>query len=66
MAILEGLLPESRNGAGATRLIMGMQALHGDKLMTKKEITILLNRKFLRARFEDLGGHVYLITATKQ
>jgi hypothetical protein len=34
--------------------------------MTKKEITILLNRKFSRARFEDLGGHVYLITATKQ
>jgi ubiquinone/menaquinone biosynthesis C-methylase UbiE len=69
IAILEGLLPKSPYGPSATQLIMGMQldfALHGHKFMTKKEITILLNRRFSRVRFEDLGGHVHLITATKQ
>jgi hypothetical protein len=62
------LLPESEYRAGASPLIMGMQldfAPHGHKFMTKKEITILLNSKFSRARFEDLGGHVYIVTATK-
>jgi SAM-dependent methyltransferase len=68
IAILEGLLPESEYGTGASLLIMGMQldfALHGHKFMTKREITMLLNSRFSKARFEDLGGHVYLVTATK-
>jgi ubiquinone/menaquinone biosynthesis C-methylase UbiE len=68
IAILEGLLPESKYGTRASRLIMGMQldfALDGHTFMTKKEITMLLNSRFSRARFKDLGGHVYLVTATK-
>jgi ubiquinone/menaquinone biosynthesis C-methylase UbiE len=68
IAILEGLLPESEYRIGGNRLIMGMQldfALHGHKFMNKKEITMLLNMKFSRTSFEELGGHVYLVTATK-
>jgi hypothetical protein len=46
---------------------MGMQldfALQGYRFMTRKEIVRLL-RKFTGVRFEDLGGSVYLVTATK-
>jgi ubiquinone/menaquinone biosynthesis C-methylase UbiE len=68
IAMVEGVLPESKLEAGASRLIMGMQldfALQGHKFMTKKQIALLLNSKFSRTRFEDLGGYVYLVTASK-
>ncbi len=69
IAILEGLLPESMYGAGADRLIMGMQfdfAMHGHMFMTRREVITLLYNRFSRVRFEDLGGQVYLVTATKK
>ena|ERR671925_997148 len=69
IAIVEGVLLAKTNfEADASRLIMGMQldfALQGHKFMTKKEIALLLNSRFSRIRFEDLGGYVYLVTATK-
>jgi SAM-dependent methyltransferase len=69
IAILEGLLPGSTYGACEGRLIMGMQldfALLGHMFMTKREIGSLLNNRFSRVHFEDLGGQVYLVTATKK
>jgi ubiquinone/menaquinone biosynthesis C-methylase UbiE len=68
IAIVEAVLPKTNFEADASRLIMGMQldfALQGHKFMTKKEIALLLNSRFSRIRFEDLGGYVYLVTATK-
>jgi SAM-dependent methyltransferase len=68
VAILEGLLPELKYDISASLLIMGMQldfALHGHEFMTKKEIAMLLNGSFSKTHFEDLGGSVYLVTATK-
>lgn len=67
IAIVEGLLPQSNLQGDENKLIMGMQldfALQGYRFMTRKEITRLL-RKFTGVRFEDLGGCVYLITATR-
>jgi hypothetical protein len=34
--------------------------------MNKKDIVLLLKNKFSNTRFEDLGGIVYLVTATKK
>ena len=68
IVIVEGLLPVSKFDADASRLISGMQldfALQGHKFMSKKEIVLLLNSRFSKIRFEDLGGHVSLVTATK-
>ena len=68
IAIVEGLLPESKFRDESSRLIMAMQldfALQGHKFMTKKEIATLLDSRFSRVHFESLGGHVYLVTATK-
>jgi SAM-dependent methyltransferase len=68
IAIVEGLLPQSRFRDDHSRLIMGMQldfALEGQKFMTKNEIVMLLKSKFSSLRFESLGGHVYLVTARK-
>jgi ubiquinone/menaquinone biosynthesis C-methylase UbiE len=68
IAILEGLLPESKCDTTASLLIMGMQldfALHGHEFMTKKEIGMLLKGRFSKIRFQDLGGSVYLVTAMK-
>ena len=68
IAILEGFLPGSSVGKGHDQLIMGMQidfALFGHKFMTKREVRTLLNNKFSRIRFKDLGGQVYLVTAKK-
>ncbi|HEV8404697.1 MAG TPA: class I SAM-dependent methyltransferase [Nitrososphaera sp.] len=65
IAIVEGLLPESNQQTDYDRLIMGMGldfALQGYRFMTKKQIAKLLE-KFIRVRFEDLGGSVYLVTA---
>jgi hypothetical protein len=48
---------------------MGMQldfALQGQMFMNKKDIVLLLNNRFSKTRFEDLGGSVYLVTATKK
>ncbi|MEW6605077.1 MAG: class I SAM-dependent methyltransferase, partial [Thermoproteota archaeon] len=67
IAIVEGLLPDSNIQSNDNRLIMGMQldfALQGYNFMTKKEMKKLLE-KFYKVRFEDLGGSVYLVTATK-
>lgn len=67
IAIMEGLLPESKLQSDENRLIMGMQldfALQGYRFMTRKEVAILLG-KFSRVHFEDLGGSVYLVTAKK-
>ena len=69
IVIVEGLLPESRFDGAASRLIMGMQldfALQGQMFMNKKDIVLLLNKWFSKAHFEDLGGDVYLVTATKK
>jgi ubiquinone/menaquinone biosynthesis C-methylase UbiE len=71
IAIVEGLLFESNNNTlrnNNNRLIMGMQldfALQGYSFMTKREMKKLLLRKFCKARFEHLGGSVYLVIATK-
>lgn len=67
IAIVEGLLPKSHLQSDGNRLIMGMQldfALQGYSFMTRKEITKLL-RRFSEIRFKDLGGSVYLVTASK-
>jgi len=67
IAIVEGLLPESNLRTDDDRLIMGMEldfALQGYRFMTKKQVAKLLE-KFSRVRFEDLGGSVYLVTATR-
>ncbi|MDQ3852604.1 MAG: class I SAM-dependent methyltransferase [Thermoproteota archaeon] len=69
IAIIEGLLPKSKLNSAASQLIMGMQldfALQGQMFMNKKDIILLLNNKFSKTRFEDLGGNVYLVTATKK
>jgi ubiquinone/menaquinone biosynthesis C-methylase UbiE len=69
IVIVEGLLPESRFDGAASRLIMGMQldfALQGQIFMNKKDIVLLLKSRFSKLRFEDLGGHVYLVTAMKK
>ncbi len=66
---MEGLLPKSKLNSAANQLIMGMQldfALQGHMFMNKEEIIALLNNKFSKALFEDLGGNVYLVTATKK
>jgi hypothetical protein len=48
---------------------MGMQldlALQGHKFMTRSEVAGLLkDAGFSKARFVDLGGSVYLVTAIK-
>ncbi|HEX6252721.1 MAG TPA: class I SAM-dependent methyltransferase [Nitrososphaera sp.] len=69
IAIMEGLLPKSKLNNTPSQLIMGMQldfALQGQMFMNKKEIVLLLNNRFSKTRFEDLGGNVYLVTATKK
>jgi ubiquinone/menaquinone biosynthesis C-methylase UbiE len=68
IAIVEGLLPKSKFHGYSSRLIMGMQldfALQGHKFMNKKDLVRLLNKGFSRAHFNNLGGNVYLVTATK-
>lgn len=68
IVIVEELLPESNYGYASSRLIKGMQLdfmLQGHSFMSKKEIRSLLKSGFSRIRFTDLGGNVYLITATK-
>lgn len=67
MVIIEGLLPDSNLQGEENRLIMGMQldfALQGYRFMTRKKVARLLC-KFSGVRFENLGGSVYLVTATK-
>lgn len=67
IAVVEGLLPESNIQSEENKLIMGMQldfALQGYRFVTKKEIARLL-AIFSQVRFQDLGGSVYLVTATK-
>lgn len=69
IAIMEGLLPKSKLNNTPSQLIMGMQldfALQGQMFMNKKDIVLLLNNRFSKTRFEDLGGNVYLVTATKK
>jgi ubiquinone/menaquinone biosynthesis C-methylase UbiE len=69
IVIVEGLLPESKFDDAENRLIMGMQldfALQGQMFMNKKDVLLLLNNWFSKAHFEDLGGDVYLVTATKK
>jgi SAM-dependent methyltransferase len=69
LAIVEGLLPESNLQDNENRLIMGMQldfALQGYQFMTAKKIARLLKAAgFGRTKFTDLGGSLYLVTATK-
>ena len=68
--IVEGLLPESNTDYATSRLIKGMQldfVLQGHSFMSKREVRSLLTREgFSRIRFKDLGGTVYLITASKK
>jgi ubiquinone/menaquinone biosynthesis C-methylase UbiE len=67
IAIVEGLLPESKLQGAGNKLIIGMQldfALQGYRFMTREEVAKLLV-KFSHVRFKDLGGSVYLVTATK-
>jgi hypothetical protein len=48
---------------------MGMQldfALQGQMFMNKKDIVLLLKDRFSKPRFEDLGGNVFLVIATKK
>jgi ubiquinone/menaquinone biosynthesis C-methylase UbiE len=70
IVIVEGLLPESNTDYASSRLIKGMQldfVLQGHSFMSKREVRSLLTREgFSRIRFKDLGGSVYLITATKK
>jgi SAM-dependent methyltransferase len=69
IAIIEGLLPKSKLTSAANQVIMGMQldfALQGHTFMNKKDIVLLLKDKFSKTHFEDLGGSVYLVTATKK
>lgn len=67
IAIVEGLLPEKVDDEG--RLIMGMQvdfALQGYRFMTEKEIESLLSSAgFVKTRFHDFGGSLFLVTAEK-
>jgi ubiquinone/menaquinone biosynthesis C-methylase UbiE len=68
IVIMEGLLPESKFDSAESNLIMGMQldfALQGQKFMNKKDIVVLLNSRFSKMYFQELGGCVYLVTATK-
>jgi len=69
LAIVEGLLPESNLQSNENKLIMGMQldfALQGYKFMTAKQIARLLKTAgFRKPHFIDLGGALYLTTATK-
>jgi 2-polyprenyl-3-methyl-5-hydroxy-6-metoxy-1,4-benzoquinol methylase len=68
IAIIEGLLPQRLIRRGESQLIMGMQldfALQGHNFMNKTDMLLLLNDKFSRIRFEDLGGCVFLVTAMK-
>lgn len=68
IAIVEGLLPESKHEYTVNQLIMGMQldfALQGHRFMTKKEIRSLLKPGFSKIRFQELGGSTYLVTAIK-
>jgi len=67
IAILEGLLPESNFHSDDNQLILGMQldyALQGYSFMTRKEVITLL-KGFSGVQFEDLGGSVFLVTASK-
>ena len=69
IVIVEGLLPDSKFDSAESQLIMGMQldfALQGQKFMNKKDIVVLLNSRFSKMYFQELGGNVYLITATKK
>jgi SAM-dependent methyltransferase len=69
IAIMEGLLPKSKLNSAASRLIIGMQldfALQGQTFMNKKDVAVLLNNRFSNPRFENLGGNVFLVTATKK
>jgi ubiquinone/menaquinone biosynthesis C-methylase UbiE len=69
IAIMEGLLPRSKHNNAERQLIMGMQldfVLQGQMFMNKNDIALLLNNKFSKPRFEDLGGNVYLVTAMKK
>ncbi|HEX6282803.1 MAG TPA: hypothetical protein VFZ67_11295 [Nitrososphaera sp.] len=69
IVIVEGLLPESKFDSAESQLIMGMQldfALQGQKFMNKKDVVVLLNSRFSKMYFEELGGDVYLVTATKK
>ena len=69
LAIMEGLLPESNLQSNENRLIMGMQldfALQGYQFMTAKRIARLLKAAgFGKTQFTDLGGALYLVTATR-
>ncbi|MDQ3718080.1 MAG: class I SAM-dependent methyltransferase [Thermoproteota archaeon] len=69
IAIMEGLVPKSNLHSPASQLIMGMQldfALQGQMFMNKNDVALLLNNRFSKTRFEDLGGNVYLVTAMKK
>ena len=69
IAIMEGLLPRSKLNNAERQLIMGMQldfVLQGQMFMNKNDIALLLNNKFSKPHFEDLGGNVYLVTAMKK
>jgi hypothetical protein len=67
VAIIEGLL--SHKQTPDNRLILGMQldfALQGYQFMTAKEVTKLLQTAgFSTIKYANLGGSVYLVTATK-
>jgi ubiquinone/menaquinone biosynthesis C-methylase UbiE len=68
IAIVEGLLPQSKFQDCSDRLIMGMQldfALQGHKFMNKKDVVRLLNKGFSKVVFKHLGGNVYLVSARK-
>jgi SAM-dependent methyltransferase len=67
--IVEGLLPESKHDYTTSQLILGMQldfSLQGHSFMNKTEIRSLLKGRFSRIQFQDLGGNLYLVTATKK
>lgn len=69
IVIVEGLLPEAEFDTPGSQLIMGMQldfALQGQRFMNKKDIVLLLNNRFSKAHFQELGGDAYLVTATKK
>jgi ubiquinone/menaquinone biosynthesis C-methylase UbiE len=69
IVIVEGLLPESKFSIPGSQLIMGMQldfALEGQRFMDKKDIILLLDSRFSKAHFQELGGDVYLVTARKK
>jgi ubiquinone/menaquinone biosynthesis C-methylase UbiE len=69
IVIMEGLLPRSKLNNAERQLIMGMQldfVLQGQMFMNKNDIVALLNNRFSKAHFEDLGGNVYLVIALKK